>query len=163
MTAIVKRYFQANREEGPQVLKRIRERLVDLGLYREIAIFQKSGGRSGDLGAETMEFEAYMIGSENGMTRGAVYVYSVVDDSCNGFRQTFSVLVGFPEDRDREDREAFIAFLDELDFVAKHRSFQERPFGFKSYRGYLDDWSGIAGLREAFIHEERVPSQRQAA
>ncbi len=160
---MVKRYFQANREEGPQVLKRIRDRLVDLGLYREFAIFQKAGDRSGDLVAESMEFEAYMIGSENGMTRGAVYVYSVIDDSCNGFAQLFSVLIGFPDDRDREDREALVAFLDELDFVAKYRSFKERPFGQKRFRGYLDDWSGIAGLREAFVHDEHVPSRRQAA
>lgn len=159
---VVKRYFQANRDGGAKVLKRIRDRLVDLGLYREIAIFQKLGGRSGDLAAESMEFEVYHSGSENGMTRGAVYVYSVVDDSSSGFMQSFSVLIDLPEDRDRGSREAINAFLDELDFVGKHVSFQERPFGYKSYRGYLDDWSGIAGLHETFAYEERVLTRRQA-
>ncbi len=162
MTAVVKRYFQANREEGPAVLKKIRDRLVNLGLYREVAIFEKSGGRSGDLQVETIEYEVYFAGSENGMTRGAVSVYSVVDDSCNGFAQLFSVLIGLPDNRDREDRAALVEFLDSLDFVAKYRSFKERPFGFKRFRGYLDEAPAFPDLR-SFAHEETVPSRRQAA
>lgn len=162
MTAVVKRYFQANREDGAGVLKKVRDRLVDLGLYREVAIFEKSGGRSGDLHVETMEYEVYFAGAENGMTRGAVSLYSVVDDSCNGFAQNFSVLIELSDDRDREDRAALIEFLDVLDFVTKYRSFKERPFGCKRFRGHLDDAPAFPDLR-SFAHEEHASARRQAA
>ena len=121
MTAIVKRYFYAGREDGPKLLKKIRGQLIDLGLYRECAVFQKTGGRSGEMGAKTMEYEVYFRGSESGRTRGGVHLYSVVDDSCNGFAQLFSVLIDLPKD-DCECFGAVVEFLDDLDFVAKHIS-----------------------------------------
>lgn len=154
MATSVKRYFRTGRE-GTSLLAAMREFLSqELRLYRECAIFQKSGGRSGDLHEEIMEYDEWIHGSENGYTRGGVVLYSVVDHSVNGYAHLFSLIIGLPEGRDIADR--LLAFLDQHDFVAKYRSFADRPLGCHHYVGYLDEWPSLPNLHGTFRHKPAV-------
>lgn len=163
MTTSVKRYFRTGRE-GTDLLAAIRRFLQEeLNLYRECAVYQKSGGRSGDLGEEVMEYEEWMqesgLGLGGSFGGGGVVLYSVVDHTANGYAHLFSVIIALPEKGALTDR--LLAFLDEHDFVAKYRSFADRPLWSHHYCGYLDEWLSLPNLHGAFKYRE-APTKKAA-
>lgn len=137
MTNVTRR-FRTYGRETKNVLQNVQDFLTrKLHLYKERSVFQKSGGRSGDLAVEKMEYEVFMDGSENGWNNGSVHVYSVTDDSTNGYAQHLSVLILLPDVSGILPK--LTNFLDEMDFASNHSSFKERPFGFHSFRPYIDE------------------------
>jgi hypothetical protein len=140
-----KRYLISTDREGAISPEGVRKFLGGLGLYRELSLKRKSGGRSGDFGAEIMLYELFASGSEAGWTRGAVHVYVVTDDTCNGYAQCWSVLIDLPPD-DNRIRETILEYLDERDFSNKYWSFRERPLGFKRYGSFMDSVPDLSSV-----------------
>lgn len=93
-----------------------------------------SGGGSGDLHQETATITTYH------MEDGWIQLYTVTDDSTNGYGECVSVLWEPPTKIDEKFSSwpEFVEFLDEHDFVPKHKSLKERPEGWKSFASYLD-------------------------
>lgn len=150
---LTKQYLIAGRE-GKELLQKLREFLSEkLHLYREFSIFKKTGGRSGDLDREIMEYEVYVHGHEGGTAIGEVEVYSVVDDGCNGYALLLTVLSNLSKDSDESVQ--LQAFLADADFVSKYSSFKERPMSYKSFRSFLDTTPRLNLDEFDFEHEKR--------
>lgn len=154
-----RRFYRIGGRELAAVSTTVHEFLEKQGLYRERALFQKSGGRDGDLGEETMNYDFYAVGSCNGRTRGGVALYVVEDDGANGYALMLSVIVSLPNDEKVAGELA--TFLENHEFVSRYSSFRERPYSHKSYRAFLDEFPQIPVLLDAFKAEGK-PGKKAA-
>jgi hypothetical protein len=93
--------------------------------------FRISGGGDGDLYQETAEWNLFDAGYD-----ARAELYTVHDDSTNGYGECLSVICNLPDERSNEV-ERLLKFLEEHDFVSKYTSFEKRPMGYKAYAGYL--------------------------
>lgn len=125
----VEKYYLITDKKG--MAGKIRKLLND-HWYRVSGEYHKSGGRSGDLGEEVAEFDEYVSPCEE----GSAQLYTVKDDSVNGYAELISVLLKLPGKS--EERSELVSFLEKNHFVSDHTSFKERPFGYKSFMDYLD-------------------------
>ena len=103
-----------------------------------------SGGDSGDLCEEVATVRSYT------MENGWIQLYTVTDDSVNGYGECVSVLWEPPDEIEPRFSSwpKFLKFLDENDFVSKHKSLKARPDGWKSFASYLD---------EHFVRPDKAP------
>lgn len=161
MATIDKRFRILGREDTEALLALRHFLAKELHLYCERVISQKSGGRSGDLGVEEMEYEMYAFGSENSWTEGTVHVYTVLDNTTNGYARHISVLASLPDGS--TVREKLLTFLESAQFASNYSSFKDRVFGSHSFRGYLDELPDLAQLQQAFKHVNVDKSQSSAA
>ncbi len=112
--------------------------------HKVFSEWHRNGGGSGDLGEEVAQLDMYRIWN------GAhLQLYTVLDHNTNGYAELLSVLL--PEEA-TEPVEALITFLEGHDFVTSHTHLRERPFGFKCFEPYLDQW---------YIHQSKKPFHHQ--
>jgi hypothetical protein len=103
-------------------------------LFKNISIVRRiSGGKDGDMHQETAEWNLFYAGSD-----GRVELYTVTDDSTNGYCECISVIC-CSLDEESEKVQKLRAYLEKHDFVNKYTSFEKRPFGYKSFVGYLSN------------------------
>lgn len=92
-----------------------------------------SGGRAGDMHQETAEWNLFEAGPD-----GRVELYTVADESTNGYAECFSVICR-SLDEEADDVRGLLEYLDRHDFVSRYSSFEKRPDGYKTFASYLDD------------------------
>lgn len=93
--------------------------------------FYISGGGDGDLHQETAEWNSFDAGYN-----ARVELYTVHDDSTNGYAECVSVICRLPGEQ-TENMKKLLEFLEQRDFVSKYTSFEKRPMGYKSFASYL--------------------------
>ena len=155
MNTTSKHYLIVGRD-GKNILTEVRE-FLSKRLYREFAMYLKTGGRDGDLGHEVMEHDVYRSGNCGGYTTGNAHLYCVIDDGANGYAMCLSLLVTLSEGS--ADKEDIQSFLQERGFVHSYMSFKERPYSFKHYRSYIDEAQHL----DTRAYKYHAPSANEAA
>lgn len=122
--------------------------LGSLLLYKEVEIFAKTGGRSGDMGKESINFEIYYSGKEAGCWDGMANLYVVTVDNTNGYCQLISITAQLP----KEKKEQVRLFLEGNNFASNYTSFKDRPVSFPYYRSYWDECLGHLQELKRFQH-----------
>jgi hypothetical protein len=112
---------------------RIRAYLEARHYHKVFSEWRRSGGDSGALGVEIAQLDQYRPLD----TSAQIQIYTVVDDSCNGFAEFVSVMLTH---KHTDEVRAFIVFLEANDFVTNHKNLRSRPSGFKCFDPYLDEW-----------------------
>lgn len=118
-------------KEQKGLIPTVREYL-EKHFHKVLSDWRRNGGDSGDLGEEVAQLEQYRL--SNGAN---LQLYTVLDHNTNGYAELISIL--FPELSTKETDD-LVAFLDGHGFVSNHKHLRERPFGYKSFEPYLDDW-----------------------
>lgn len=145
----VARYQILFDREAPN-LKTIRRLLTDtLKLHKGTDIFQKHGGKSDDLGQETMNYELYTTGFHDDRA-GAVALYSVEDDNTNGYCQMISVVARLSDENPL--KEQLLSFLEELELVSSYASFKDRTLHYEAFKSYLSEIPSSLITTFDFVH-----------
>ncbi len=107
-----------------------------------------------------MEYEVYRLCSEGDVTRGGVYVYSVIYDGWHGYCQCISVIIDLPPE-EWEMTKGLIDHLYKFDFTGRRTSSEEQRMEEKCFRNYLDKPAAL-DLKRAFSYESELVDPSRA-